>query len=354
MTAAASAAPEGHGQTMLRKPYVVFLGKEEEPGSAKTAFGLRDWCPGDVLAQTRIGAVTVDLGVPSMTPAEAAAAGAGSLVIGIAPFGGAIPDAWHPVLFAAVEAGLDVVSGMHMRLRDVPGLAAAAAAKGVALHDIRHPERRYRVGSGRKRTGFRLATVGTDCALGKKYTALTIAREMQRQGMKATFRATGQTGIMIAGGGVPIDAVVADFVAGAAEWLSPDNDPDHWDVIEGQGSLFHPAYAGVTLGLLHGSQPDALVLCHDPTRKTIDGYPDFPIADLGDAMELYLANARITNPKAQFVGIGLNTSKLDAATARAMCEQTARRHGLPAFDPIRDGAGASVTALRAAFHEGVR
>ncbi len=133
-------------------------------------------------------------------------------------------------------------------------------------------------GTGRKRSGQRVLTVGTDCALGKKYTALALTQALQAQGAKATFRATGQTGIMIAGAGVAIDAVIADFIAGAAETLSPDNAPDHWDVIEGQGALFHPAYAGVTLGLLHGSQPDALVLCHDPSRTTIEDYPHMPVA----------------------------------------------------------------------------
>ena len=333
---------------MLRKPYVVFLADAESRLAAKTGCGIRDWCPDDVIAQLRLPGCTVDLGVPDANPAAAAAAGAGSLVIGVAPVGGTLPERWYPLLFEAVGAGLDIVSGLHERLTDVPGLAAAAAAAGVALHDIRHPGKRFPVGTGIKRSGKRLLTVGTDCALGKKYTALAITGALTAAGADATFRATGQTGIMIAGGGVPIDAVVADFVAGAAEALSPAAAPDHWDVIEGQGALFHPGYAAVTLGLLHGSQPDALVLCHDPGRTEIDGFPGFAIPDLNAAMALYLANGRITNPAVRFVAISLNTSALTEAEAKRLLAEHEARFGLPVFDPIRTGAAAVARALLAA------
>jgi uncharacterized NAD-dependent epimerase/dehydratase family protein len=195
-------------------------------------------------------------------------------------------------------------------------------------------------------------TVGTDCALGKKYTALALTAALRERGVAATFRATGQTGIMIAGGGVAIDAVVADFVAGAAEWLSPANDPAHWDVIEGQGALFHPAYAGVTLGLVHGSQPDALVLCHEPGRRTIDGYPDYPLPGLADAMSQYLTAARLTNRQARFVGMSLNTSTLDAGERRAAIAAAREEFGLPVVDPMRDGAGAIAQALVQQFPAG--
>jgi uncharacterized NAD-dependent epimerase/dehydratase family protein len=158
---------------------------------------------------------------------------------------------------------------------------------------------------------------------------------MRARGIHADFRATGQTGIMIAGAGVALDAVVSDFVAGAAETLSPDAPEHHWDVIEGQGSLFHPAYAGVTLGLVHGSQPDAMVLCHDPQRTTIWSHPTFPIADLGSAVRRYEEAARLTNPKAVVVGISLDTSKLDDAAAAQVIGDTEAQHGLPCFDPLR-------------------
>ncbi|OYY70088.1 MAG: EBNA-1 nuclear protein [Sphingomonas sp. 28-63-12] len=323
---------------MLRKPYLVFLADADSSTLAKTAFGLRDWCPNDVVGQMRLAGAAIDLGVPEMNAAEARAAGIGSLVIGVASFGGALPETWYPSLFAAVEAGLDIVSGMHQRLSDVPGLAVHAAHHGVTLHDIRHPGTRFAVGTGRKRSGQRLLTVGTDCALGKKYTALAITKSLKARGIAADFRGTGQTGIMIAGSGIPIDAVVSDFVAGAAEALSPDAAADHWDVIEGQGALFHPAYAAVTLGLLHGSQPDALVLCHDPARRHIEGYPDFPIVDLAVAMARYREAAWLTNPAARFVGISLNTAKFPADTAFAIMGDYADRYGLPVFDPIRTGA----------------
>ena len=172
------------------------------------------------------------------------------------------------------------------------------------------------------------------------------------RGIGATFRATGQTGIMIAGAGVAIDAVVADFVAGAAESLSPANDPAHWDVIEGQGALFHPAYAGVTLGLIHGSQPDALVLCHDPSRRCMDGYPDHPIPSLDSAMRQYLTAAAVTNPTARFVGISLNTSGLDGGSRRKLMASLRDDFGLAVVDPILDGAGDIAQALAVEFGAG--
>jgi uncharacterized NAD-dependent epimerase/dehydratase family protein len=260
--------------------------------------------------------------------------GAGSLLIGVAPVGGQIQEHWIPALVEALDAGLDIVSGMHSRLEDVPAIAEAAKRNGRTLHNVRHSDRKYSAANGVKRTGKRLLTVGTDCALGKKYTALALTRALIERGNKATFRATGQTGIMIAGSGIAIDAIVSDFIAGAAEWLSPDNDADHWDVIEGQGSLYHPAYAGVSLGLLHGSQPDALILCHDPLRTEIDGYPGYPIASLNEAMALTLSLAKLTNPAARFVGVALNTSKLDDASRTAAFAKAEVETGVPAFDPL--------------------
>ena len=331
----------------LSKPYLLFLGASQSLTDCKTAAGLRDWCRADVAGQMRLPGGTVDLGLPWYTPTAAAAAGARSLVIGVAPVGGSIPPEWWPALHEAVAAGLDVVSGMHTRLAAVPALAEAAAARGVRLLDVRHSDRTFAAASGARRPGRRLLTVGTDCALGKKYTALALTAALRALGITATFRATGQTGIMIAGGGVAIDAVIADFIAGAAEWLSPANDPAHWDVIEGQGALFHPAYAGVTLGLIHGSQPDALVLCHDPTRASIDGYADFPIPSLGAAMSQYLAAARLTNPEARFVGISLNTSALDAPRRHQAMAALGEEFGLPVVDPMVDGAHAIARVLAA-------
>ena len=261
----------------LRKPYLLYLGGAKEKTFAKTAFGLRDWCGGDVIGEWSLATATMSTGVPRLSPAEAGAKGAGSIVIGIASVGGVLPPEWVPDLLAAIEAGLDVVSGMHTRLTSFPALVAAAERKGVRLLDVRHSDRTFPAGSGRKRTGKRAATVGTDCALGKKYTALAIARALKARGVKATFRATGQTGVMIAGEGVAIDAIVADFVAGAAEQLSPDNAPDHWDVIEGQGALFHPAYAGGDAWLaarLAARRADPLPRPLAPEHRGFPGLPD--------------------------------------------------------------------------------
>jgi uncharacterized NAD-dependent epimerase/dehydratase family protein len=329
----------------LSKPYLLFLGSSQSMTDCKTAAGLHDWCRDDVTGQMGLPGCAVDLGLHWYQPAEAFAAGARSLVIGVAPVGGAIPMEWRPALLEAVAAGLDIVSGMHTRLASVPGLAEAAERRGCRLLDVRHSDRTFAVASGVRRSGRRVLTVGTDCALGKKYTALALTSALRTRGIAATFRATGQTGIMIAGAGVAIDAVVADFVAGAAESLSPANHPAHWDVIEGQGALFHPAYGGVTLGLIHGSQPDALVLCHDPSRRCIDGYPDHPIPSLESAMSQYLTAAAVTNPTARFVGISLNTSSLDGESRRKLMASLRDDFGLPVVDPILDGAGAIAEVL---------
>jgi uncharacterized NAD-dependent epimerase/dehydratase family protein len=319
----------------LRRPYVVFVGDEHSATYAKTAYGLRDWAPEACLAQTRLPGCIVDLGLPEMSVDAAAQAGARSLILGVASVGGQIPTTWVPVLLQAAAAGLDIVSGMHTRLATVPGLAAAAGRHSVRLIDVRHSQRSFPTANGRRRSGKRLLTVGTDCALGKKYTALALAKAMRARGIDADFRATGQTGIMISGAGIAVDAVVADFIAGAAECLSPDAAPDHWDIIEGQGSLFHPSYSGVTLGLLHGSQPDALVLCHDPTRKNVKALPTFALPSLSVAADRYLEAARLTNPGVRLVGVSLNTSKLGVADSERIIDETANLLDVPCFDPMR-------------------
>lgn len=332
----------------LPSPYLIFLGDVPTDADAKTGFGLRDWAPERCVGELALPDCPVTLNLPRLSPAAAKAAGAKSLIIGVAPMGGRIPDNWVPYLIAALEAGLDLISGMHMRLGSIPEVAAVAARLGRGLWDVRHANpAKIPVGTGRKRTGKRLLTVGTDCALGKKYTALTIARELRARGAQADFRATGQTGIMIGGGGIAIDAVIADFVAGAAESLSPDAAPDHWDIVEGQGSLYHPAYAGVTLGLLHGTQPDLLVLCHQPGRLHIHGLVDYQLPALVPAIRLYEELARITNPAVRCVAVSLNTSALDAHDAARELGRTAEETGLPAFDPIRGiGLAAALDAIQ--------
>lgn len=322
----------------LPTPYLLFLGDVTEPGFAKTAYGLREWVPDICVGELDFVGTVLTTGLPRMSAAEGVAKGARAVVIGVAHPGGALHESWIAPLVGAMAAGLDVVSGMHGRLSDIAPLAAAAKQYGRTLHDVRVPPAGITVGTGEKRTGKRLLTVGTDCALGKKYTALALAQAIKERGVSADFRATGQTGILIAGGGIPIDAVVSDFVAGAVELLSPGADADHWDVIEGQGSLFHPSYAAVTLGLIHGSQPDVIVLCHMPGRSAILGRPDFPLPPLDVAIERYLVAARLTNPAVRCGGISLNTSDLDPAAAADEIARVEDRYGLPTADPIRGGA----------------
>ncbi len=323
----------------LKAPYLIFLGDEPERSHAKTGIGIAHWRPELCIGQHRLPGSGVDLKLPDLTPAEAAAKGAGSLIWGVAGVGGKIPPHWIRTLFDAVDAGLDIVAGTHASLTQIEGLADAAKEAGVRLVDVRRPPPNLPVGSGDERSGMRLLTVGTDCVVGKKYTALSIAKEMEARGMKADFRATGQTGIMIAGGGISIDAVVSDFVSGAAEVLSPANDADHWDVIEGQGSLFHPGYAAVTLGLMHGSQPDAFVVCHEAGRKMVDAFPGYPLPDLPTLIEHTIASGKLTNRNIRCVGASINTSHLDAAARKEYLDKVEKDIGLPAVDPVAIGVG---------------
>lgn len=319
----------------LPQPYLLFLGDATSAVEAKTAFGLRDWAIDRCVGEYRLPSCTISTGLPLLTPAEARQMGARSLVVGVANFGGVIPDQWIPSLVDALTAGLDLVSGLHRRLEDVPELKDAADRLGRRLINVRIPPAGLPCGNGRKRTGKRLLTVGTDCALGKKYTALTMAREFEERGIDVHFRATGQTGIMIGGGGIPMDAVVSDFLAGAAEKLTPDAADDHWDVIEGQGSLFHPSYAAVSLGLLHGSQPDVIILCHDPARHEIMDCPGYSIPSLQQAIDLNLRLGARTNPQIRCAGISLNTASLSPVAAQELLASVSDALALPVADPIR-------------------
>lgn len=333
----------------LRSPYLILVGDIADPMYAKTGFGIVHWRSADVAGQYRFPGCPVDLGVPDMNVQQAAEAGVRSLIIGVAPVGGSIPDSWWDAIEEAVRAGLDIVCGLHFRLADRPGIAEAARLSGSRLVEVRIPPPGLPVGNGRKRRGRRVLTVGTDCAVGKKYSALALEQAMRLAGMKATFRATGQTGIMIAGSGIPIDSVVADFISGAAEIVSPDNDDNHWDVIEGQGSLFHPGYAGVSLGLLHGSQPDAIVVCHEAGRQTIGGWPDYPTPTVADCIERNLLEGRTTNPEIRCVGVSVNTSSLASGARRRYLDRMREETGLPCVDPLLDGCADIVDYLTRAF-----
>jgi len=329
----------------IQHPYLLFLGDAPDQLAAKTAQGVAHWRPEWCLGQLRLPGCKADLGLTDMTLEEGRAAGAKTLVIGVANRGGVFSEAWISVLEEALLQGYDLAAGLHNRLAGVPVLKAAAEQHGRQLFDVRHPTREFDVASGKKRSGKRLLAVGTDCSVGKMYTTLALEKEMKQRGAKADFRATGQTGIFIAGSGVSIDAVVADFISGAVEYLSPANDDDHWDLIEGQGSLFHASFAGVSLGLLHGAQADALVLCHEPTRPHMRGLPDYKLPELQACMDANLAAARLTNPAARFVGIAVNTSQMAKDKVQPYLAGLEKEFGLPAVDPFAQGVAPIVDKI---------
>jgi uncharacterized NAD-dependent epimerase/dehydratase family protein len=330
---------------MIETPYLLFLGDAPDQLAAKVAQGIKDWRPENALGQYRMPGCKADVGLKDMTFEEAKAAGVKTVVVGVANRGGYISAEWRRVLVEAIEAGFDLASGLHNLLRDEGELMAAAQVHGRTLHDVRVPSVAYPIANGVKRSGKRVLAVGTDCSAGKMYTALALDAAMRERGMKSTFRATGQTGILITGAGVPLDAVIADFMAGSIEYLTPDNEEDHWDIIEGQGSIFHISYSGVTLALIHGGQPDALILCHEPTRTHMRGLPDYPVPSLESVRDTTLALARVANPACEVVGVSINTQHLGEQEALDYCAEVEARLGLPTLDPYRHGAGRLAEAL---------
>jgi uncharacterized NAD-dependent epimerase/dehydratase family protein len=337
----------------INPPYLMFLGDVRDQLAAKTAHGIVDWRPEWCLGQMRLPGCGADLHIADLSIAEAKAKGVRTMIVGVANAGGVLPEHWSTSIVAAIEAGMDVASGLHMKLGDNPAIAAAALQHGRSLFDVRHTSQRFDTGKGTKRPGLRLLTVGTDCSAGKKYTALALEKEMRARGFDADFRATGQTGVFISGRGVAIDAVVADFISGAVEWIAPAADPGHWDLVEGQGSLFHPSYAGVTLGLLHGAQPDAFVVCHEPTRQKMRGV-DHPLPSIQEVIDLTITCGRLTNPAIRCVGIAINTKALDQAAALHVLAEASARHHLPAVDPVRFGVGAIVDRITAEYPASTR
>ena len=332
----------------LRTPYHLFTGNATTAIDAKTAAGIAHWRPENCLAQLRLSADGVDLGLPDMDVKAAAAAGAKTFVVGLAPVAGSLPDAWIAIFVDALQAGMDVASGLHTRVGQIPRIAEAARQSGNKVFDVREPPADLPCGTGKQRAGRRLLTVGTDCCVGKMFTALAIDAELRRRGKNSTFRATGQTGILIAGSGIAVDAVVSDFLSGSVEILSPDNEPDHWDIIEGQGSLFHPAYAAVSLGLLHGAQADALILCHELGRSHVDGnYPGYALPDLQEAVAVNEGLARRTNPKARVIGLSVNSSGCDEADAAKQMRDLEQQLAMPVADPVRTGVATLADRLEA-------
>ncbi|MGY5580025.1 N-acetyltransferase DgcN [Vibrio cincinnatiensis] len=329
----------------LKQPYLLFLGDAADALAAKVAQGIKTWRPEYCIGQYRLAGCNADVGLEEMDITQAVNRGVKTLIIGVANRGGLISQEWISVLLTAIEAGMDIAAGLHNKLADIPELVSAAEKKGTRLLDVRYPTQVYPVANGKKRQGKRVLTVGTDCSVGKMYTALALEKEMKARGMEADFRATGQTGILITGGGVSVDCVVADFIAGAIETITPESTEEHWDVVEGQGSLFHASYAGVTTGLIHGSQPDALVLCHEPTRTHMRGLPEYPLPDLKQCMEANLATARVTNPAVKFVGVSINTSAMQEEEALAYMDKVESELGLPVVDPFRQGVARVVDKL---------
>ena len=319
------------------QPYVLFLGDAADQLAAKVAQGIKDWRPGLSVGQIVLPNCNADMGLQNMSVKEAVAAGAKTLVIGVANRGGVISQEWISVLIEALKNGLDLASGLHNLLNDEKELVELANKYGRQLIDVRIPTVNYPIANGIKRKGKRCLAVGTDCSVGKMYTAIALEKQMKDMGMKASFRATGQTGILITGEGVPLDAVIADFMAGSIEYLTPENENDHWDIIEGQGSLFHASYSGVTMALIHGGQPDALILCHEPTRKHMRGLPEYNLPSLQDLNEMALKVAKIVNDKVKVIGISLNTSGMNKPEALNYIKSVEEYMGLPTVDPVLQG-----------------
>ena len=330
---------------MIPAPFLLYLGHSADPLAIKTSRGLAMFRREDCIGEFRHDDCPLTLGLPRLGMKEAVTAGARTLILGIAGAGGKLGADLVADTATALEAGLNVASGLHQRLRDEPRLAALAQQRDLRLYDVRDPPPGLAVGKGDPRPGNRLLTVGTDCSVGKMVTTIALTRGLRERGVTADFRATGQTGVLIAGEGVAVDAVIADFISGAIEQLAPARTDGGWDVIEGQGSLFHPSFAGVSLGLLHGAQPGALVLCHEPGRAHMRGIPGRALPDLAECLEANLAAARLTSADARAVGLCLNTSGMEAEAARRLCGVTEDKLGLPCTDPVAFGVDPIIDQL---------
>ena len=329
----------------IASPYLLFIGDATDQLSIKMARGAADWRPELCVGEYSVDGCTVTTGIEKMDIPQAAKQGAKSFILGFANSGGVLDKKWLPYILEALDNGMDIVSGLHDKLSDFPELVEKAQQTQRQLLDIRHPKAEFITGTGVKRSGKRLLTVGTDCSVGKMYTSLSLEKSMKKLSFDVDFRATGQCGILIAGQGIAIDCVISDFLSGAAESLSPNNNSDHWDIIEGQGSLSHPAFAGVSLGLLHGSQPDALVVCHDLNRSHMRGIPDSQFPSIEATITLNLQAAKLTNPNAKVVGITVNTSSVSVDEGQRICAQLSEQFSLPCVDPLRDGTDSIVTTL---------
>lgn len=321
----------------IPKPYLLFLGDVMDPLAAKTARGIHVWRPEACVGQIRLATDSVSLGLPDLDIDTAVAQGAKTMVLGTANSGGKLPAHWINSIKTAIRAGLNVANGLHQGLNDIPELVELAAEHNVQLFDVRHMQPELDTGTGKKRSGNRILTVGTDCSVGKMYTSLALESAMRELDLKADFRATGQTGVLVAGAGIAIDAVIADFISGAVEALAPANDDDHWDIIEGQGSLYHPSFAGVSMGLIHGAQAHLLVMCHELGRPHMRHLPHQFMPTLRQCLDTNLAAASLTSPDVRIAGFSLNTSAVSEEEAKIALAEISEEFGVPATDPVRFG-----------------
>ncbi len=321
----------------LSTGYLLFLGDTKDPLSVKTSRGIADWRPEKCVGQISMPGCEATVGLPEIDFKNAVDKGAKTFILGLANRGGVIAKEWIPYLKQALEHGMDIASGLHKRVADIPEIKQLADRLGRQIFDVRHPTVELSVGNGEKRNGKRILAVGTDCSVGKMYTTLALERVMKRMKLNVDFRATGQTGILIDGRGISVDAVIADFISGAVEALAPENEKNHWDVIEGQGSLFHPSFAGVSLGLLHGAQADALVLCHEIGRGHMRGLAHQKLPDMKQCINDNLAAARLTNSHVFLGGISVNSSALSIQESHIYCKKMAEKYNVPCVDPLRQG-----------------
>lgn len=325
--------------------------------TSKTATCILRYRPRDVVAildRNEAGRDPADIvgvgrGIPIVgSVAEAMAYAPRSLLIGIAPAGGALPDDWRQFIREAIERGLDVISGLHLMLADDPEFAPLARGHGVTIHDVRRPPDHIPLGANLARTlpCKRVLTVGSDCAIGKMAVAVELAEALVRRGRDARFIATGQTGIMISGYGIAVDRVISDFVPGAVEQMLIENKHHEVLLIEGQGTLIEPAYSGVTLGLMHGSAPHGMIFCHQPSRTHLRHHPEVPILPLPEFIELH---ERVMAPlfPSKVIGVALNCVDLTDAESRAAIARAEADTGLPATDVIRFGPDKLAKAIAA-------
>lgn len=337
----------------MSRRIVVLTEGYSNPHTGKTGANVIRYLPGQVVAvldSTQAGKTSQELleagGNTPVVASLAAAGAADTLLIGIAPPGGKIPVPWRPILFEAIRRRMNIVSGLHDFLSDDPELVAAAKEAGVKLHDVRkNKEKDIARRIGLREDTLRVHTVGHDCSIGKMVVSVEVTRELQRRGKTAKFIATGQTGIMIEGDGAPIDCVVADFVSGATEKMILAHQKKHeFLLIEGQGSLVHPSYSGVTLGLLHGCFPQALILCYEVGRTSVTGLDHVPIPPLAEIKRLNEIMASIHRP-VPVIGVGMNSRKISPAQAEDERKRVRDELGVPVCDVFRHGAGDLVDAV---------